>query len=502
MNLWVKRVALGLMAAVALFLFACLDEENVLGFKNQNKKFQLSYKEIEVKSSVLLFDRLRTSNYVSDQVRRLLVGRYTDPVFGVIDAEAYTQIVPSNTTLTKETGAIYDSVTLQLHYDLYQYGPSNSYLEEYTIYELTKDLSFANENDYYAETIVERSETPMGIGLQYVSPILFEEELEDTQTSDTVITVNIRLNKDLDENANLEDSFGERLFKTWDPSNPSFTDFEQFSDAFKGLAIVGTDNEHVTGFSVGSNSKLILHYHTADTDSLTYNFNIANVIAASKITVDRSTSELGGLTQPYVEFVPVNPDKRYIQSGSPVVVKLDFTEFKEFSESIDNLIINSAELSIDQIDEPGAFAPPNSLFVQLLNDGDSLKQLASNDDDSLQRVQDVKDIGLYNSGAFTLSDGSNGLLSSSVNKPSVFSVVSDTQQQLAQLTYNSEDKKYKGYINLFLQELALAEEGKTSFTNLVLYPGNPNASKSLNRVSFNKNSIKLKIYYTTPILTP
>ena len=64
MNLWAKRIGQLAVFAVALFFLSCQDEASLLGYKNPNTKFQVSYVEIPIESSVLLLDSQRTSNYV------------------------------------------------------------------------------------------------------------------------------------------------------------------------------------------------------------------------------------------------------------------------------------------------------------------------------------------------------------------------------------------------------------------------------------------------------
>ncbi|GCC52570.1 hypothetical protein SanaruYs_28070 [Chryseotalea sanaruensis] len=495
MNLWVKRIALGLSAVVALFLFACLDDESILGFRNQNQKFKVSYIEIPIESSVLLFDSLRTSNSINDPVNRLLVGSYEDPVFGRITAEAYAQMRPSNTGRAKETGAVFDSVTMHLHLDLYNYGGSSSSEESFTIHRLTEMMSFRGGNDYYTNTSVAYDPIPLGTGSEIIKPALFNEELDDFTTADTIITTDVRLN----------DEFGLDLFDNWDITKKSFTDFDDFSKIFKGLAIVGNNNSKVFGISLSDSTRVALHYHTA-TDTLVLNYYISFVrdvpklglASTSKIVAERNTSSLAGLTSPYAEFTPANPNKLYIQSGVPVVTKLNFSKFLEFCDTIENLVINSAELSIGSIDEPQSFRPPQSLYLQLIDNTNRLKRYDGSKQDSL-------DLIFYNNKVRSLSTALSATENTSrISKSNTLGVVEDRQDRFAQLSYNSNTKSYNSFITLFMQELIEQESNadlnitKSRFTNFALYPGNPFAAKSINRISFNKENLKLKIFYTTP----
>ena len=75
------------------------------------------------------------------------------------------------------------------------------------------------------------------------------------------------------------------------------------------------------------------------------------------------------------------------------------------------------------------------------------------------------------------------------------------------MPYSSKDNSYKMELSLFLQQLAAPVEQKTKYRTFVLHPAaqgtanNPDAQsglKTVNRVVFPKNKIKLKIFYTKP----
>lgn len=488
MNLWVKRIALGLTAVTALLLVACLDEENLVGFRNQNQLVKVSFIEIPIESSVLLFDSLRTSNHFRDPVKRLLVGSYQDPIFGTATAEAYTQLAPSNVFAVKPEGAVFDSVSLILSFDLYNYGNSLTSTETFRVHELTQTLTHRNKNDYYTSSLVNYDPSILGEKSLSISKQRLDTMFNKPDTSASISIA-------------LESSFGQRLFDAWDKDSKAFTDFETFSREFKGLSIQGNGNQKIVGLSLDAKSKIVLHYHTPTTvnkDSLTYTFGFLNVVSASRLQVDRDGTDLEGLPGKYQDFLPPS-NQRYIQSGSPIVTKLNLAAFNDYFNDIEGALITSAELSITEIDAPGDFDPPNILAIQVLGGNNRLKKFAN-------IRQDSADLRTYTNNFLSLTNGLQGLRTNSINKDSIFTIMSDTQQQFAQLSYNKDKRAYKGFITLFAQELyedevdKITNLPKTKFTNLVLYPSNPFASKSLNRLRFNKANIKLKVYYTTPIL--
>jgi hypothetical protein len=84
---------------------------------------------------------------------------------------------------------------------------------------------------------------------------------------------------------------------------------------------------------------------------------------------------------------------------------------------------------------------------------------------------------------------------SRVNNDSVFTLFSDVGNYLT-LNYNAANRTYQGFLTLFAQEMALEEPDKPRFRYYMLYTAN--AGKTVNRVAFHKNNIKLRIYYTKP----
>jgi hypothetical protein len=258
------------------------------------------------------------------------------------------------------------------------------------------------------------------------------------------------------------------------------------------------------GIGTGVNTRVRLHYQTPTKDSLFFDFPVSNTVSSSHFEYDRSGTALSGITK-YQDFLP-NNNKRFIQNGGLIATKfdLDLSGFFEFADTIENLVINSAELSIGEIDDPEGYPVPRSLFVQILNNNNRLKQFASTDKPQ-QRLQDSLDLILYSNSGLTLTNGLQGLNTSTISLSSVFTPIADSQRDLARLTFIEDDERYVGYLTLFFQELAKQEattEGvqKTRFPKFVLYPSDPYAAKSFNRLVFNKQALKLKIYYTQPTI--
>jgi hypothetical protein len=322
--------------------------------------------------------------------------------------------------------------------------------------------------------------TPLGSKTFKVSP----KDLDSyaSENSDTTILVKVP----------LDQAFGQRIFdnailyRDSETTNDStFKVFSEFTKLFKGLSIKTDNGDKVIGIS--TNSAVTVHYHTDNADSLSFNLGLFNVTSFSQIKNDRSSTELSALTQYAQDFSPAS-DLRYIQSGTGVYTKLDFGKFFEFCDTIPNVVITSAQLSLGSV-AASDFTPPPSMVLRILRSDNTVKRVKT--------LQDTLDLSAYNPrfpahpGTLTLDNGSY------VDSDLAMNVLGD---QDAFLRYSSEKKSYDGNFALFFQQLSIVRDGVPRYQYFVLNPSSPSLpnTKSLNRAIFPKGEIKLKVYYTKP----
>ena len=116
------------------------------------------------------------------------------------------------------------------------------------------------------------------------------------------------------------------------------------------------------------------------------------------------------------------------------------------------------------------------------------------------KSQDVSDIFAYN--GYLRFDANIQTAAPIVENDSVLYADGDRGSVL---NYSSANNSYSSMMTLFFQQLTL-ENDKTNFKTFVLYPASQsmstpagqNGSKSVHRVVFPKDKIKLKVYYTKP----
>ncbi len=418
------------------------------------------YAEIPVESSVLWMDSLGTGNHgYTGETTRLLAGHYTDPVFGSIQAHAFMQYKPSDFLTKIPVTAAFDSVVFQVRFDFYSYGSVGETTQTFDVFEITQELNL--RDDYFFNSNVAVANSTLGTKSFNVNSEYFKTELENTKT-DSVLTVKTK----------LSNAFGQRLFDAVNPEDVNYTDFELFKTSFKGLAIIPQQSDKIVGFRPADvNSTLTLYYHDGDVNySLPFIFSQG--ITFSKIVADRSSTELSGLNQFHTDFDPGL--KRYIQSGTSIITKLDFSKFYEYIDTIPNIIVNSAELEVADIETSSAFNSPTGLSVSMLRMNNRYKTY---NPDSLDYFSFK--------GMLALQDQLK------------FFVVQDDGQPLT-LNYSSTENVYSGFSTLFTQKLFDLKSKRHPFW--ALRPSSPQPGKSVDRVVFPKDKIKLKVYYTRPTL--
>ncbi len=462
MNLWVKRT--GQLLLAALFLMACEDENSLLGFKNPISKFNVNFIDIPLESVVVLIDSVRTDNQHAGVINRFLVGRYQDPLLGEVTANTFTQIRP-NSTDTIPPSSLYDSLVLEIQLDNYAYGASGISQESFSIHEITEDsISFSipikpyyNYNSLgYGSSMGEAT-----FSIDYDSL----KKLSGQSTPDTVFTVRVKLNENTSFNARLFD-----LVKN-NPDN-AFKDSKKFRYAIKGLALVPESPSNsiigLTGSSLAK-TRLTLHYHT-DTDTLTRAFFLDGG-SFNNISTSR-TGDLAGLSV-YESGEPAS-NLRYMQTGSPVITRIDLSNFYDFLETVPNTIFNAAELVIESVEAPGVFDPPPTILLRTLKENNLFHNRKIQADRDLMAKQ------------FVLNDTDYYVLRSDIA----------TSSQSLPVSLSFDAGKYTGNMTLFIQSLFDNNDDSNKLGFIGLHT--TSMGKTVNRVAFHKDQIKLRLYYTVP----
>lgn len=492
MNLWVKRIG-QLMMVAALFFVSCVEESTLLGFRAKSR-FTVLYKELPIESSIFLIDSLNTTNYGSGD--RFLVGKYADDALGEVSATAFSQFRPGSLPDSLATSEL-DSVSLRLRFDYYNYGSGDKTPQKISIYELADTLTAASATNlpyYYADSDIPRG-VKVGEKTFEIDPVIFNE-YRDAPTANPPTTPPTTVLK-----MQLYKTFGEPIFQSAvdyettkdDPikanRDTTFIHYSLFVKQFKGLAIVSESGDKILGFNpVAAETKMVLHFHKSNNKPDSIVLRLTNVASFNQILSNRSGTDVAEVLedQEYAEVQPPS-DYRYIENGVGIVSKLDLGSFLQFVDTIPAMSINSAEILVNDVPVQSSFQRPQlGLGIRVLYDNNHFRSDVSE--------TNASDISLYKG---TVSYGSaqspvpNGYVNGErTGEPLTIPWVS-----------TDTEKKYNGFTTLFAQELYRNyKSGGPVFSKLALYSLSPNAGKNVDRVSFHKDNVKLRIYYTIPTI--
>jgi hypothetical protein len=475
MNLLAKSLGQLAVLAVALFFFSCEDPTS-LGYQNPNKKFNVQYVEIPLSSSVVLTDSLVTDNKLRNGVPTAggstLVGRYTDEVMGTVKAESFLQIYRSTGATTKlPSAAVFDSVTFQMKLNFYSYGFTGVQTEKFTVHEITGDsLNSMRSHYYYSSSTLAYDPTMIGeISVQVDYDSLKKELSKQSNQRDTLLA-----------RGKLSDTFGQKIFGYAQASEfKTNAEIKQFLSDFKGISLVPSQSNAILGLDIFSSfSKIVLHYHTAtDTLEAALGFSTAGF---TNIQTDRSATSLAGVL-PYQSSDP--GELRFIQGGSPVLTKVDLENFYNVIDTIDNALINSAELVIENVESPLATPVHGSLVARVMNENSQFSNLNTADEQNFR----IYSASLAGDGVYL----------------NVRSDVASQNNPYATLGYSSDKKSYSVFLTLFAQSLFRNKNSDTGINaNRIKYLGliqnSINSGPNVNRSVFSKNAVKLRISYTKP----
>jgi hypothetical protein len=295
------------------FLFACEDPSNIGDSLLENELGILYTDTITVKASTVQLDTVRTARLGS-----LLVGRYIDPVFGVVEASSFFQLVPYNNKFTIASGIVYDSLTFVMVYN-YAYADTTK-SQTINICRLKEMIDTTGKRELVNNTVINYDPVPLAKITMPLRP-----RYKDGKTFDTI-------------RVKLPNSLGVELFKLADKTETST--YRNFVEYFKGLALVpgNNDNASVVGFSTAYANNILtatrmdIHYHQTDKTTADYfPFSLDDVGQFVRIVGDRKGTPIASVSKPLVA-VPSSATQNnvYLQNGAGLVAKLEFPYLSKF----------------------------------------------------------------------------------------------------------------------------------------------------------------------------
>lgn len=450
MTLWDRR--LGLILGLAFFIFACEEPGEIgLELNPENGVFVAKYDEIPVKTAIILYEDILSDNSTRiDQLTqgptsggRLLTGNYSTVDFGEFESKAFTSVYLSSAGFKPHDDYIFDSLVLSVKVD-YLYGNNFAGNKRIFVHELAEEIKI--DSLYLTKNFTPYIEQPIG-------EFNIDISAYDTTTVDTVYTTR------------LSDELGMRFLEKAKADTLVFNNNEDFREFFDGIAFVSEEGNNVTTGIVAESQTTYMRLHIHDDEDTTYfNFilqgwnkegiNITRYY--NNITLDRTGTPIEAIPEYHVEFQADN-NLSYVQASAGILTKLNLGPYLNFLDTVENLIINRAELVIPVENYNDYFEPPAALDLYVTDESN-------------------KFVEIYDSTRLSISYAT-------VGRP-VFA------------QENLENKgQYISNITSYIQSLA---SGTSTDTLLLIGQAGLWSSVTIaNQFTTNSDNIKLKVYYST-----
>ncbi|MFD2518280.1 DUF4270 family protein [Salinimicrobium flavum] len=278
------------------------DQESSVGDRWINSSTRiLLFDTLTLKSSTLKLDSLIVSGS-----NRLLIGQYTDPVFGKIKSKSYFQFLPTHYSIDSE--AEYDSIAFILRYDGYS-SNDTLFRQKFLISEVTQELK-PHDQFYYNTSNYTTS-----------TDILSEHEFSPRPGSKDSIHIT------------LDKQFGEEIFKNL--QSKEITNSDNFLNRYQGLLVEpGDSGTAILGFS--KNSFLRLYYtNKEELVDLEETLDLAVIQGNTFHNTSASlTTDILPDLPPQLESLPSSEtdNRSFIQGGTGIATKIEIPHLKSLED--------------------------------------------------------------------------------------------------------------------------------------------------------------------------
>ncbi|MDO5969421.1 DUF4270 family protein [Flavivirga aquimarina] len=305
---------------------------------------------LTVKATTFKFDSI----IVSD-ASRLLIGAYTDPVFGISKSKSYIQL--SNSVFSLDDDAVFDSITLVLKYDDYFYNDTIP-TQKFNVYRVTQKIEPNDDDDLFYNTT--------DFTYDDMAPLASESFLAYPKKEDSVLI-------------HLDNTFGKTLFD--DIKDNEINDSEEFLYRYKGLLIeADTDNTAILGFS--SESLLRIYYTIpGEIEDVSYEFDIAfnTNNTFNNISSDYLGTHFESLNDQDINLPSSSTDDAsYIQAGTGISTRIEIPYIERINEiqGTGTILDANLKVSIKQNSSTDNLFTKDSLNIYIYNkNGEVLSNL-------------------------------------------------------------------------------------------------------------------------------
>jgi hypothetical protein len=487
----VKGLALFL---ILLALGSCQEDIGLIGTKKPTSRFGVYFREFDIPVTTVQADSLVSE---ASQTSRIVCGKANDPLFGNVSTKAFLQFTPRTSfsapkiDVTDKINFNATSLTVYFLLDYYVYGDTLDGVLDFSLHRIEDDFFY--DQEYYSTSSLDYAVTALATTtFNYKRDSIADHLKRNTDTNtannryDTLkFTIPINSLDPTDYASALLDTatakgiYYENSEKKW-VLNTVKTD-SVFRREFPGLVLVSGNNNRVLGFQV-STAQMTLNYSYVK-DGTTVNSSYGYGLSTE---YDRTGTSLAGLNTNYQDF-SASDDFAYLQSGTGLYAKLDFSGvysyFDANPDTIKNMALNAAELLVEAepVTTRNHLSAPNFLYLRALQGNNKFIENKVTSSLGYDTELAVVYYCLANRRYLdALGDATN-------SSATVLEGVKDA---------TTGRVIYSTYVTNFFQNLLDGREGYDKLNSMAILPADGSYGTSFHGLSFDKNKVKLRIYYT------
>lgn len=291
---------------VVFFFISC---DNTDSFTTSSSFIQSGIKVIDIDSFQTKMSTYRYDSLASGS-SRMLVGQYTDPIFGEVTASSNIELTPTYYYYSIDEGAVFDSVVISLPYDGYRYGDT-LLSKTIRVQKLLKEVRLPNSQaDFYNTTVIPADGQPLG------ETTFFPRIGRDSLT------------------IALSPAFGQTIFTALRNNNVS--NREEFLDYLKGIRLSpsASENASIIGFDPAG-TYIRLYYSMPDQPEeegeyidLKYNSSGKRCFNNIAVNPQNTALQLVGGGQENETASAALQNRSFIHSGIGVMTKVTFPSIR------------------------------------------------------------------------------------------------------------------------------------------------------------------------------
>ncbi|MBQ0735912.1 DUF4270 family protein [Aquimarina celericrescens] len=342
---------------LALSILSCSEREDLPTLEVGQDFTNSNVRVISIDTFTVALSTYKLDSIITSSSNRILVGQYSDPVFGITRAESYMELTPTNYSISDD--AKLDSIALILNYDGYSYSDTTkvSLLNVH----LLKDEVIARDDAFFNTSYIDYEENPIASIDYYPEP----------SDEDSLYIA-------------IPKSVGEELFVKI--REGVINDENELRNELKGFTLQpgDLDNSSVVGFSTVNTDTYLRFFYTIpdefgeneQTLDLVINSSPSFPTYFNNLQSNTEDTFFEALTDQEINLASPDANNRsYIQAGVGMVTRIQFPYIKKLSEIPGTGTILDATLKIK---------PSPETFNDFLPINDSLSVNNSNQNNGIE----------------------------------------------------------------------------------------------------------------------